>query len=85
MLPVMMAEGAFSFSQLSGLPAATMRGIWLAVCYFRLGISPAVAPTPISVGFCPGERLLILAMAWLPPFILVLLIRFWRVSPAPVC
>lgn len=36
MLPVMMAEGAFSFSQLSGLPAATMRGIWLAVCYFRL-------------------------------------------------
>ncbi|MCZ6225432.1 YbfB/YjiJ family MFS transporter [Escherichia coli] len=36
MLPVMMAEGAFSFSQLRGLPAATMRGIWLAVCYFRL-------------------------------------------------
>ncbi len=43
MLPVMMAEGSFSFSQLSWiasgnyagyLPAATMRGIWLAVCYF---------------------------------------------------
>lgn len=36
MLPVMMAEGAFSFSQLSWIASGTMRGIWLAVCYFRL-------------------------------------------------
>lgn len=33
-----------------------MRGIWLAVCYFLWRISPAIAPAPISVGFCPGER-----------------------------
>ena len=32
MLPVMMAEGSFSFSQLSWIAS----GIWLAVCYFRL-------------------------------------------------
>ncbi|XNM77380.1 YbfB/YjiJ family MFS transporter [Escherichia coli] len=36
MLPVMMAEGAFHLASSRGLPAATMRGIWLAVCYFRL-------------------------------------------------
>lgn len=36
MLPVMMAEGRFHLASSRGLPAATMRGIWLAVCYFRL-------------------------------------------------
>ncbi len=81
----MMAEGAFSFSQLSWIASATMRGIWLAVCYFRLAHFTSVAPAPISVGFCPGERVVDPPMAWLPPFILVLLIRFLAGVPAPVC
>ncbi len=34
MLPVMMAEGSFSFSQLSWIASGNYAGIWLAVCYF---------------------------------------------------
>lgn len=76
MLPVMMAEGAFSFSQLVDCQRQLcgVSGWQSAIFVWR--ISPAVAPAPISVGFCLASGLLILAMAWLPPFILVLLIRF---------
>ena len=35
MLPVMMAEGSFSFSQLSWIASGNYAG-YLAVCYFRL-------------------------------------------------
>lgn len=56
MLPVMMAEGAFSFSQLVDCQRQLcgVSGWQSAIFVWR--ISPAVAPTPISVGFCHGER-----------------------------
>ena len=53
-----------SFSQLSWIASGTMRGIWLAVCYFRLAHFSHRACAPFLL-ICPGERGLILAMAWL--------------------
>lgn len=53
-----------------------MRGIWLAVCYFRLAHFTSRRAYAHFCWFLPASGLLILAMAWLPPFILVLLIRF---------
>lgn len=53
-----------------------MRGIWLAVCYFLAGaFSYASRLRPFLLASAWRARLVILAMAWLPPFILVLLIR----------
>lgn len=56
MLPVMMAEGSFSFSQLVDCQRQLcgVSGWQSAIFVWR--ISPAIAPAPISVGFCPGER-----------------------------
>ncbi len=68
MLPVMMAEGRFHLASSRGLPAATMRGIWLQSAIFVWRISPAIAPAPISVASALASGLLILAMAWLLPF-----------------
>ncbi|STF43581.1 putative permease [Escherichia coli] len=57
MLPVMMAEGSFSFSQLLVDCQRQLCGVsgWQSAI-FVWRISPAIAPAPISVGFCPGER-----------------------------
>lgn len=53
-----------------------MRGIWLAVCYFRLThFTSHRACAPFLLASALASGLLILAMAWLLPFILVLLIR----------
>ncbi len=35
MLPVMLAEGEFSFSELYGSPVVTMPGIWRGACCFH--------------------------------------------------
>ena len=78
MLPVMMAEGAFSFSQLSWIASGNYAGYlgWQSAI-FVWRISPARRAYAHFCWFLPWRSgLLILAMAWLPPFILVLLIRF---------
>lgn len=77
MLPVMMAEGAFSFSQLSWIASGNYAGYLAGSLLFSFGafhrpsrLRPFLLASALATG------LLILAMAWLPPFILVLLIRF---------
>ncbi len=70
-----MAEGSFSFSQLSWIASGNYAGIWLAVCYFRLAHFTSLRAWPISVGFCPGERVVDPRNGMVLPFILVLLIR----------
>lgn len=55
MLPVMMAEGSFSFSQLLVDCQRQLCGVsgWQSAI-FVWRISPTFAPAHISVGFCPG-------------------------------
>ncbi len=77
MLPVMMAEGAFSFSQLSWIASGNYAGYLAGSLLFSFGAFHQPSRLrPFLLVSAPASGLLILAMAWLPPFILVLLIRF---------
>lgn len=76
MLPVMMAEGAFSFSQLVDCQRQ-LCGYLAGSLLFSFGAFHQPSRLrPFLLVSAPASGLLILAMAWLPPFILVLLIRF---------
>ena len=76
MLPVMMAEGSFSFSQLSWIASGNYAGYLAGSLLFSFGAfhQPSRLRT-FLLASALASGLLILAMAWLPPFILVLLIR----------
>ncbi len=77
MLPVMMAEGAFSFSQLSWIASGNYAGYLAGSLLFSFGAFHQPSRLrPFLLVSALASGLLILAMAWLPPFILVLLIRF---------
>lgn len=77
MLPVMMAEGAFSFSQLSWIASGNYAGYLAGSLLFSFGAFHQPSRLrPLLLVSALASGLLILAMAWLPPFILVLLIRF---------
>lgn len=77
MLPVMMAEGAFSFSQLSWIASGNYAGYLAGSLLFSFGAFHQPSRLrPFLLVSATASGLLILAMAWLPPFILVLLIRF---------
>lgn len=76
MLPVMMAEGSFSFSQLSWIASGNYAGYLAGSLLFSFGAFHQPSRLrPFLLASAPASGLLILAMAWLPPFILVLLIR----------
>ena len=76
MLPVMMAEGAFSFSQLSWIASGNYAGYLAGSLLFSFGAFHQPSRLrPFLLVSALASGLLILAMAWLPPFILVLLIR----------
>ena len=77
MLPVMMAEGSFSFSQLSWIASGNYAGYLAGSLLFSFGAFHQPSRLrPFLLVSALASGLLILAMAWLPPFILVLLIRF---------
>ena len=76
MLPVMMAEGSFSFSQLSWIASGNYAGYLAGSLLFSFGAFHQPSRLrPFLLASALASGLLILAMAWLPPFILVLLIR----------
>lgn len=76
MLPVMMAEGSFSFSQLSWIASGNYAGYLAGSLLFSFGAFHQPSRLrPFLLASATASRLLILAMAWLLPFILVLLIR----------
>ena len=83
MLPVMMAEGSFSFSQLSWIASGNYAGYLAGSLLFSFGAFHQPSRLrPFLLASALASGLLILAMAWLLPFILVLLIRvlyadFW--------
>ncbi|MEF7276334.1 MFS transporter [Escherichia coli] len=76
MLPVMMAEGSFSFSQLSWIASGNYAGYLAGSLLFSFGAFHQPSRLrPFLLASALASGLLILAMAWLPLFILVLLIR----------
>ncbi len=76
MLPVMMAEGSFSFSQLSWIASGNYAGYLAGSLLFSFGAFHQPSRLrPFLLASALASGLLILAMAWLLPFILVLLIR----------
>ncbi|EMQ2210110.1 MFS transporter [Escherichia coli] len=76
MLPVMMAEGSFSFSQLSWIASGNYAGYLAGSLLFSFGAFHQPSRLrPFLLASAMASGLLILAMAWLLPFILVLLIR----------
>lgn len=76
MLPVMMAEGSFSFSQLSWIASGNYAGYLAGSLLFSFGAFHQPSRLrPFLLASATASGLLILAMAWLLPFILVLLIR----------
>ena len=76
MLPVMMAEGSFSFSQLSWIASGNYAGYLAGSLLFSFGAFHQLSRLrPFLLASALASGLLILAMAWLLPFILVLLIR----------
>lgn len=77
MLPVMMAEEALSFSRLSWVTSSNYTRYLASSLLFPLGVfhQPSCLHSFLSASAL-ANRLLILAMAWLLPFILVLLVRF---------
>ena len=76
MLPVMMAEGSFSFSQLSWIASGNYAGYLAGSLLFSFdAFHQPSRLRPFLLASALASGLLILAMAWLLPFILVLLIR----------
>ncbi len=76
MLPVMMAEGSFSFSQLSWIASGNYAGYLAGSLLFSFGAFHQPSRLrPFLLASALASGLLSLAMAWLLPFILVLLIR----------
>ena len=74
MLPVMMAEGSFSFSQLSWIASGNYAGYLAGSLLFSFGAFHQPSRLrPLLLVSALASGLLILAMAWLPPLILVLL------------
>ncbi|SQD07055.1 major facilitator superfamily protein [Escherichia coli] len=72
----MMAEGSFSFSQLSWIASGNYAGYLAGSLLFSFGAFHQPSRLrPFLLASALASGLLILAMAWLPPFILVLLIR----------
>lgn len=77
MLPVMLAEGEFSFSELSWIASGNYAGYLAGSLLFSFGafhLPSRLRPFLLASALATG--LLILAMAWLPPFFLVFIIRF---------
>lgn len=77
MLPVMLAEGEFSFSELSWIASGNYAGYLAGSLLFSFGafhLPSRLRPFLLASALATG--LLILAMAWLPPFLLVFIIRF---------
>lgn len=76
MLPVMMAEGAFHLAS-SWIASGNYAGYLAGSLLFSFGAFHQPSRLrPFLLVSATASGLLILAMAWLPPFILVLLIRF---------
>ena len=72
MLPVMMAEGSFSFSQLSWIASGNYAGYLAGSLLFSFGAFHQPSRLrPFLLASALASGLLILAMAWLLPFILV--------------
>ncbi|MGM1232501.1 MFS transporter [Escherichia coli] len=69
MLPVMMAEGSFSFSQLSWIASGNYAGYLAGSLLFSFGAFHQPSRLrPFLLASALASGLLILAMAWLPPF-----------------
>lgn len=77
MLPVMLAEGQFSFSELSWLASGNYAGYLAGSLLFSFGAFHLPSRLrPFLLISALATCLLILAMAVLPPFVLALAIRF---------
>ncbi len=87
MLPVMMAEGAFSFSQLSWIASGNYAGYLAGSLLFSFGAFHQPSRLrPLLLVSAPGERVVDPRNGMVAAIYSGVINSLpWRVSPAPVC